>query len=412
MSPRPLRTLASVTSTFALVAAGIAATTSAAQAVPNVDTTICPGTPVWTGGFTPDSAGHRQDDGRGQRARDLPGHLRRHASPTAPDDNHIYLFDISGSRITNGNKGRRLDCRASGPACPARRSTTQTTTSSARSPTASPATARAPRRHHARADIVTIDRPDCRGLTPSRLTASEGRRASRPGVASATSLQLGVGLLVDPQLALPRVSGRHAPARTRPRWPRSLRAAKKPPASDGATFQTARRRPLDPTQPIVAGRQHRDRVLVRRVAMASVGTAHGGVRRPRSSPIGHPDDFIGPSTRDIPRGHALGSSSRRTDHGSYKLANIDMTRPDSVTPGSPQRHHGVTLGQLPDSTLVTTHTTVNGHHGRCATTNVAVPAPSAPPSAPAVQRRARRAQTPTRAGGEALMTWTINYIRP
>jgi len=402
MSPRPLRTIASVTSTFALVAAGIAATTSAAQAVPNVDTTLCPGTPVWTGGFTPDQPVHGLTTTHGIDPEEFTGTYVGTLDDGAGRGKDILVFKMAGSRITKTNSDGDVSVDAGiwagmsgSPVYDADDNLIGSVSygfSGAPSDYAGITPA---------ADILSIDKPAA-PLAAAKTVAVPKAMARSLAATSESASDTPSSYSSIHQLALPRVSvgtpGKDATAMAA----KSRALAKK--LRGKVSFQTAAAASNLPTSAITAGGNIATAWSYGDVTMASVGTITA-VCGPKVFAFGHPDDFSGSSTETF---HAASAAFIQEDtFGSYKLANIDMDPVGQVTQDRLSGIMGVT-GQLPSTTLVTSNTTVDGVT-TTATTHVAVPAALGSAVGNQVFNDVIAGLDQYSGPGEALMTWNINY---
>ncbi|VXC55183.1 hypothetical protein [Aeromicrobium sp. 9AM] len=405
MSPRPLRTIASVTSTFALVAAGIAATTSVAQAVDDVDSTTCPGTDVWTGGFTPGQPVHGLTTTHGIAPEAFTGTYVDTLKNGAGRDKDILVFKMAGSRITKTNSAGDVSVDAGiwagmsgSPVYDADGNLIGSVSygfSGAPSDYAgiTPAT-----------DILAIDKPAA-AATAVKSAAVPKAVAKSLAAASESAADTASDYSSIHQLALPRVSV-GTPGKDATKMAAKSRTLAKKLPGQKVSFQTAAEATnIDPVAAIVPGGNIATAWSYGDVAMASVGTITA-VCGTKVFAFGHPDDFSGSSTETF---HAASAAFIQEDsaNGSYKLANIDMDPVGQVTQDRLSGIMGDTT-KLPTTTVVTSNTTVDGTT-TSATTNVAVPAALGSAVGNQVFNDVIAGLDAYSAGGEALMTWTINY---
>ena len=99
---RRLRLPVSILATTALLGGAIAVAAPASADSSDVDTTLCPGTPVWVGGFDDSDAGqpvHGLTTVKGTTPTEFQGEFVSRIDDSFGND--IFLFKLSGSRITH-----------------------------------------------------------------------------------------------------------------------------------------------------------------------------------------------------------------------------------------------------------------------------------------------------------------------
>lgn len=395
MSPRPLRTFASATSTLALVAAGIAATTSPVQAAVGdlcpaaVDTTtLTPGQPV-TGlttvrGTTPEEFHGTYvgtiEDGIGP-GLDLP------------------VFDMEGSRITDaggkvdagiwaGMSGSPVYDDASGNLIGA--VSYGFSTSPSRRAGVTPATY-----------MYNLSNPKYNTLSAARTTVkASSREAAAIAKESDDPSALGAGYLLKPNKQVSGVSAKRANATAA----KSRLLKKKAPSKSGGFRAGGSGNGSDIDYPIQPGGNIATTFSTGDVTTAAVGTVTA-VCGNQVFAFGHPDEFTGKSSETFNGASAV--DVQEDILGSYKLANVGKVK--GVI--NQDRLSGIlgTLGQAPTTADVVTHATGLGDT-RDATTSVSVP--EALPYVVATQvSNDAIALLDQYSSGDALMTWTINYTR-
>ncbi|MEV7398070.1 hypothetical protein [Aeromicrobium sp. NPDC092404] len=404
MSARPLRTIASVTSTFALVAAGLAVTTSAAHGAPNVDATTCPGTPVWTGGFTPDQPVHGLTTTRGITPEPFTGTYVDTLEDGAGRGKDILVFKLAGSRITKTNSAGDTSADAgiwagmSGSPVYDADDNLIGSVSYRFSSDASDYAGVTPA-----ADLLAVDKPAA--PLPVVTSAAVPKAMARSmAVASESTSDTTSSYSTIRRLTLPRVSVGIPGEDATTMAAKSRTLAAKAPGK--VTFQTAAAATdIDPQDAIVAGGNIASAWSYGDVTMASVGTITA-VCGTKVFAFGHPDTYTGTSTATF---HAASTAFIQEDggDGSYKLVNIDTDPVGQITQDRLSGIMGVT-GQLPATTLITSNTTVDGAT-TSATTRVAVPEALGSAVGGQVFNDVIAGLDQYSGPGEALMTWNIGY---
>ena len=415
MSPRPLRSLASVTSTFALVAAGIAATTSVAQADPDVieqpvDTDLCPGTPVWTGGFTSADAGkpvHGLTTTHGITPEGFTGKYVSTLVNGAGRGKDIYLFRMEGSRITKTNGAGDVSVDAgiwagmSGSPVYDNDGNLIGSVSYGFSGGPSNLAGVTPAK-----DIISIQNGT--GTTAATASAPVSASISKLAAQSTTStLDTAADFSEIHQLALPRVSAGIKGAAANKIASKSRVLADKygstlPKFRSGS--QTAGNIDLDdalvPGGNLATSWSHGD------VALAAVGTITA-VCGDKVFAFGHPDDFSGDKATETFHAAEAADIQEDASYGSYKLANIDMQPAGQITQDRLSGIMGI-KGQLPTETTITSNTKL-GTVTTSAETKVSVPAALSMATGSQLYNDALDRLDAGVNGGEAVMTGSINY---
>lgn len=412
MSPRPLRTIASITSTFALVAAGIAATTSAADAVDTpVDNTLCPGTPVWTGGFDPiadvGKPVHGLTTTHGTDTDEFTGTYVSTLKSGAGRGKDILLFRMEGSRITkaDGTVDAGIWAGMSGSPVYDNDGNLVGSVSYGFSGAPSNLAGVTPA-----ADLLDIQNSSTSALTTIASVPKATRVQLAAASASTTDTESTLGGLH--RLALPRFSVGVADAdghnSVTPIAAKSRRLAT---TLNGAVpkFHTGSQYDGDlgagtivPGGNIATSWSHGD------VALAAVGTVTA-VCGTKVFAFGHPDNFDGSKATETFHAAFADDIQEDATWGSYKLASIDMDPLGQITQDRLSGIMGV-MGQLPAETTVTTHTTL-GAESTTAETKVSVPNALSTAVASQVFNDVLDGLDAYSGGGEALMTWTINYTQ-
>lgn len=415
MPSRPLRTLASVTSTFALVAAGFAATTGAAQADPDVieqpvDTDLCEGTSVWTGGFTESDIGKPvtgKTTTRGIAPEGFTGEYVSTLRSAAGRGKDIYLFRMEGSRITKTNADGDVVVDAgiwagmSGSPVYDSDGNLIGAVAYGFSGGASNLAGVTPAK-----DLLSIQNGT--GTTAPAPSAPVSASVSKMAAQSTTTTSdTAADFSEIRQLALPRVSagikGTHATSITG----KSRTLAKKygsalPKFHTGSQYDGD----LNAGAAIVAGGNIATSWTHGDVALAAVGTVTA-VCGDKVFAFGHPDNFDGDKATETFHAAEAAAIQEDATFGSYKLANIDMQPIGQITQDRLSGIMGV-VGQLPVETTITTNTTL-GSATTSAETKVSVPAAVGAAVGSQLFNDALDGLDAYANGGEALMTWTINY---
>ena len=346
MSSRPLRTLASATSTIALVAAGIAATTSSAGAAPgDVDTQLCVGQPVWTGGFTAGQPVTGKTTVEGNVLSDFQGTYVDTIADAYGND--IHLFDLSGSRITGGHLGQGPAGIWSGisgsPVYDLDGNLVGSVSYSFTGVEGSTLAGITP--------AANLLKPDPTAPDPVvvPLSAAEKTTLKKAGVAGASKLQGAKPLA--PQRVVTGVDADRANALVgKSRVLRDLGGR------DGATYAPASVIDDSELPDIAPGGNIATTYAYGQITLASVGTVTA-VCGDKVYAFGHPDENMGESTQTILKAKTLAIVSDGPN--SYKMVNVGSTPAGSLTSDNTNGISG-TLGTTPESALLTTHTTANG----------------------------------------------------
>lgn len=411
MSPRPLRTAASITSVIALAIGGVAGTTSVAHAAPgDVNTTLCAGTPIWTGGFDDSDFGqvvHGRTTTHGITPEAFAGTYVDTLVGGAGRGKDILLFRMTGSRVTkpDGSVDAGIWAGMSGSPVYDNDDNLIGSVSYGFSGAPSNLAGVTPA-----ADIINVDKPSA---VTTQATSAEVPTSMRSSLAKAstTPSDSAADYSTIHPLTLPRVSvgSRRAAATATAMAAKSRTLAKKTGGKE-VRFATAAKAaaPLDAAEAIVPGGNIATAWSYGDVTMGSVGTitAICGDNGEKVFAFGHPDDFSGSSTETF---HAAKAVQIQEDSasGSYKIANIDMTPVGQITQDRLSGVMGV-IGQFPATTRVTSRTTV-GATTSSATTHVSVPAALGTAVGNQVVNDVIADLDQYSAGGEALMTWKIGY---
>ena len=362
-------------------------------------------TPIWTGGFTDDQPVHGLTTTHGITPEAFTGTYVDTLKNGAGRDKDILVFKMAGSRITKTNNNGDVVVDAGiwagmsgSPVYDADGNLIGSVSygfSGAPSDYAgiTPAT-----------DILSVDKPAA-AATAVKSAAVPKDVARSLAAASESATDTASDYSSMHQLALPRVSV-GTPGKDATKMAAKSRTLAKKLPGQKITFQTASAATdIDPVAAIVPGGNIATAWSYGDVAMASVGTITA-VCGTKVFAFGHPDDFSGSSTETF---HAAKAAFIQADStfGSYKLANIDMDPVGQVTQDRRSGIMGVT-GKQPATTLVTTNTTVDGTT-TSATTHVAVPAALGSAVGNQVFNDVIAGLDAYSAGGEALMTWAINY---
>ncbi|NRQ49152.1 hypothetical protein [Aeromicrobium stalagmiti] len=407
MSSRPLRIAASATSTLALVAAGIAATTTAATAVGDVDTTLCAGTPVWTGGFTAGQSVHGLTTTHGITPESFSGEYVSTLKNGAGRGKDILLFKLEGSRITktdaDGNVNVDAGIWAGISGSPVYDDDNNLVGSVSYGFSGAPS--------------------NLAGITPAKdvldIQSSPAAAAGKVAVPSAVSKQVAQSTTTTSdsasqygyirQLTLPKVSvggSRLADAATD--FAGRSRALNKklnnatPKFSPGTQYDGD----LDQDAAIVPGGNIATSWSHGDVALAAVGSITA-VCGNQVFAYGHPDEFDGNKTNET--FHAAYADYIQEDgtFGSYKLASIDQ---DPVGKLTQDRLSGILgiKGVFPTETTITTNTTLDGDSTQ-AVSKVGTPAAVSTVLASQLFNDVLDGLDAYANGGEAEVSWTINY---
>lgn len=402
MPSRPLRTIASATSTLALVAAGIAATTTVSHAAPgDVNTTLCPGTPIWTGELTEGQEVTGKTTVKGTEVDTFQGTYID--TQVDPFGNDVYLFKLSGSRITNGSGGLEgpagIWAGISGsPVYDADNNLIGSVSYSFTSEGSSDIAGVTPAEN-----IIATD-PDAPVATPVTaaktvpLSASVQRSIAAADSTPAPALR---------QLTLPRVvvGAPKAPGKT-PGQTATAFADKSRTLPKAVTLAeagaTSNINTIEPGGNIATSWSYGD------VLLASVGTVTavcGAAGGDKVFAFGHPDEYVGKSTQTF----LSASTTRIMTNGSdsYKMVNIDPVPAGTLTQDRTNGVMGILGGTPGHATTVSTTTTVGTKtqsHETTVTTPYALSLALATQTGAEVQYGLNQYSS-----GEALMTWSINY---
>lgn len=356
MSPRPLRTLASATSVLALVAAGIAATTASAVAAPSdVNTDLCEGTPIWTGDLAKGDIVTGYTTVEDNQLDSFQGTYRGRLTDSYGND--ILLFDLSGSRITNGYEGdgpAGIWAGISGsPVYDGDDNLVGSVSYSFTDQQSSTLAGVTPA-----ANVIDADPTKTPPTVP--LTASNKSTLKKAGIANVAD--------ADPRALVPeRVVVGSTGARAN-------KAAKKSHVlADGSGRRATDFRSAGIAEDLPAlqpGSNIATSYSYGQLSFAAVGTVTA-VCGDRVYAFGHPDENVGESTQTILKAETLAIVTNGAS--SYKMVNIDNDSPaGSLTSDNVNGVSG-TLGTVPASTVVTTRTTANGKAPVTRVTHVTTP---------------------------------------
>ncbi|MCW2831793.1 MAG: hypothetical protein JWP31_2485 [Aeromicrobium sp.] len=395
MSPRPLRRIAALTSTCALVAGGIAAATGAAQADPgDVNTMLCPGTPVWTGGFTEGQPVHGLTTTKGTTPEEFTGTYV--ATQADTNGNDIYLFDLAGSRITHDDGSVDAGIWAGISGSPVYDADDNLIGSVS----------------YGFSDIAgsTIA-----GITPATNLLETDTDGRAPAVALSAPTRTAVAASGEPEasthtlkrLSLQRVTVGDAEHATRAINKSRVIAKRNHGKSTALTSAGLVAAPIAST--IVPGGSIGTTWSYGSVPLAAVGTVTAVCEHPggdRVYAFGHPDENVGRSTQTF----LSASTSTIVANGgySYKMVNLAKTPEGPLVEDGNNGVVGVLGGTLPQSTLLTSTVTGGTHQTPTQTTRVSTP--YALPLAIDLQVSNQIQNAFKNDGrGEALLTWTIGY---
>ncbi|AWB90860.1 hypothetical protein [Aeromicrobium chenweiae] len=406
MASRPLRTAASATSTFALVVAGIAATTTGAHAAPeDVDTQLCAGTPVWTGGFTAGQPVHGLTTTRGVTPEAFTGSYVDTLANGAGRGKDILLFSMEGSRITKTDRDGNVTVDAgiwSGMSgSPVYDADDNLIGAVAYGFSYGPSVIAGvtPAK-----DVLGIQGTQATAPSAAKVTipASAGKRIAATTATKADDASVPTTL---PHLTVPRVAV-GTPGSVATKFTAKSRQMKKkfrtalPKFTSGASTTT-----LDPATAIVPGGNIATAFARGDVTLASVGTITA-ICGSKVFAFGHPDNFDGDKASET--FHAASAAVIQEDtNGSFKMANIDTTPLGQITQDRLSGILGV-LGKMPQETTVTTNTTVAGQRTQ-AVSHVSVPQALASTVASQVYNDVLDGLDAYANGGEAIASWTIAY---
>lgn len=406
MSSRPLRTLASATSTLALVAAGIAVTTSpASAAVGQLCPTAYPLTKVEAGetvsNLTPGQPVTGLTTVRGTTPEEFHGTYIGTIKGGIGPGLDLPVFDMEGSRITDaggkvdagiwaGMSGSPVYDDATGSLIGAVSYGFSSTPS--RRAGVTPATY-----------MYDLTNPKY-SLSAARSTVkATSREAAAMAKESDDKTPLGTGRLLKPSK---QVAGATA-ARANAAAAKSRLLKEKAPSKSGGFLAGGSGNGTDIDYPIQPGGNIATTFSTGDVTTAAIGTVTA-VCDDQVFAFGHPDEFSGKSSETFNGASAVDVQEEGAGgEGSYKLANVGKVK-GVITQ---DRLAGIlgTLGQAPTTADVITRATGLGDT-REATTSVSVPA--ALPFVVYTQvTNDAIALLDQYSSGEALMTWTIKYTR-
>jgi hypothetical protein len=404
MSLRPLRTAASLTATLALIAAGIAATTSAAQALPPTPGSVpCPD--AYPTEPTAGQAVTGLTTVEGTTPEEFHGTFQRTIHDGIGPGMDLLVFKMSGSRITkpNGDIDAGIWAGMSG------------------SPVYDDATG----------DLIgavsygfSTSPSDIAGVTPAKymydltnakytptsLTAKSGAKLSKSALsslqkASEANVTLGQAHMLRPKK---QVTGGASADQANAQALRSRMLQKKSTYKKSGFLDVVGQTSAPENDPIVVGGNLATTFSYGEVTTASVGTVTAICDfgdGPRVIGFGHPDEFSGKSAETF---HGASVVTVQPDaQGSYKLANIGTVK--GVI--NQDRLQGIlgTPGQVP--TVAQVHSVTHGL-GDTKTSDTEVSVPFALAYVVATQASSD-AQTVLNqySTGDADMSWTITYTR-
>lgn len=399
MPSRPLRILASATSTLALVAAGIAATASAAPAAVGDDPCplpynvgdLVPGVTTVTGLTT--VKGTTPEEFHGTYV----GTIENGIAPGLD----LPVFDMEGSRITHsdgtvdagiwaGMSGSPVYDDATGKLVGA--------VSYSFSALASPRAGVTPAEY-----MYDLANPKYATLSAARTTVkATSQEASAIAEASDEPGALGVGHIVRPSKQVSGVAAARA----------NEIAAKSPLLQQKASFKSGGFRAAgsalgaDADYPIQVGGNIATTFSTGDVTTAAVGTVTA-ICGDKVFAFGHPDEFTGKSNETFNGASAVFVQEDGSVNSSYKISNVGAVK--GVI--NQDRLAGIigTLGQEPNNIQVVTHATGHGDT-REASTDVAVP--EALPYVVSAQVYNDAISVLNQySSGDALMGWKIRYVR-
>ena len=402
MSARPLRRIASVTSTFALVAAGIAVSTSAAIAAPPAPGSdpcpaalpigdLVPGVTTVTGLTT--VKGTTPEEFHGTYV----GTIENGIAPGLD----LPVFDMEGSRITHGDGSVDAGIWAGMSGSPVYDDATGELVGAVSygfSSVASPRAGVTPATY-----MYDLDNPKYATLSAARGTVrATAKEADAIARASDAPGALGTGHIITPSK---QVSGIAAAAANKIAAKSPMLQAKAPNKSGGFRSGGASLG-ADADYPIQVGGNIATTFSTGDVTTAAVGTVTA-ICGNKVFAFGHPDEFTGKSTETFNGASAVDVQEDGGLGASYKIANVGAVK--GVI--NQDRLAGIlgTIGQQPTNIEVVTHATGLGDT-RDATTNVAVPAALSYVVSAQVYNDAVTLLNQF-SSGDATMTWKIHYTR-
>jgi hypothetical protein len=401
MPSRPVRALAGAASTFALVAAGLAATTSAAPAAPAAPafdacpeaydiTGLVPGVSTVTGlttvsGTTPEEFHGTYlgtiEDGIGP-GMDLP------------------VFDMAGSRITHPDGSVDAGIWAGMSGSPVYDDATGRLVGAVSygfSYAASPKAGVTPAEY-----LYALGASGARTAKFPATIKPSAQEAKAIGRAAADPAPLGTGRLVK---TVKQVSGTPADKA-------NSVAARSPLLQKGAAYKSGGFRAAGSARsaatdyPIVVGGNLATTFSTGDVTTAAVGTVTA-ICGDQVYAFGHADEFTGTSTQTFNGASAVTVQEDGGLGQSFKIANVGKVK-GVITQDRSQGILG-TLGDAPTPAQVVTHA-AGPDRDRDATTDVSVQAALPYVVSTQVYNDAI-AVLNQNAGGDALMTWTVDYTR-
>lgn len=341
MTTRTTRAVVAATSTLALLGAGLAAATGAQANPSGVSLTLCPGTPVLTRALTDADAGLAVT---GHTTTSLSGQDTFQGTFVGTQDdsfgNTVYLFSLSGSRITKSDGTIDAGIWAGISGSPVYDSAGDLVGSVSFGYTGEQAENLA---GITPAPQIFASKSSTSPAAKVKLSAANVKRAQAAG-STATS-----GSMTE--LALPRVTVGDADFATRAAA--HSRALKKKTKAT-TTFGTAHTADLSDEPALTAGDPIATSWSYGDLPMASEGTVTA-VCGSTIYAYGHPADDVGASSQTLLRAKTLAIHADGAD--SYVDDTIDPTPIGRLTD---DRNHGVVgvLGAAPAGTTVTTHTKV------------------------------------------------------
>jgi hypothetical protein len=399
MTARPLRILASVTSTFAMVAAGIAVTTSAAPAAVGDDPCplpynvgdLVPGVSTVTGLTT--VKGTTPEEFHGTYV----GTIENGIAPGLD----LPVFDMKGSRITHADGTVDAGIWAGMSGSPVYDDATGKLVGAVSygfSAMASPRAGVTPATY-----LYDLNNPKYATLSAAKTTVrATAQEATAIASASDEPGALGVGHIIRPSKQVTGVAASRA----------NEIAAKSPLLQQKAPFKSSGFRAggsslgADADYPIQVGGNIATTFSTGDVTTAAVGTVTA-ICGDKVFAFGHPDEFSGKSIETFNGASAVVVQEDGSINSSYKISNVGAVK-GVITQ---DRLAGImgTLGQQPNNIEVLTHATGLGDT-RDASTDVAVPEALPYVVSSQVYNDAVTLLNQY-STGDALMSWKISYIR-
>ena len=399
MPSRPLRLVASAASTLAMVAAGIAATASAAPAAVGDDpcpapynaADLVPGVTTVTGLTT--VKGTTPEEFHGTYV----GTIENGIAPGLD----LPVFDMEGSRITHADGTVDAGIWAGMSGSPVYDDATGKLVGAVSygfSASASPRAGVTPAAY-----MYDLSNPKYATLSAARTTVSAtSQEASAIAQASDEPGALGVGHIVRPSKQVTGV----AAAQVNEIAAKSPLLQRKAPFKSGGFRAGGSSLSADTDYPIQVGGNIATTFSTGDVTTAAVGTVTA-ICGDKVFAFGHPDEFSGKSNETFNGASAVDVQEDGGVRASYKIANVGAVK--GVI--NQDRLAGImgTLGQQPTNAQVLTHATGLGDT-RDASTDVAVP--EALPYVVSAQLYNDAITVLNQySSGDAVMTWRIDYVR-